>query len=282
MAISIRTLSDHDLESADVITQSAFQRSESSLKELRLIRKVQPQGAFIAYHRETPVGIVASLIYPAFVYVGPLAVRQEFQRQGIGLALMKYLFAWLDQQGVDQVLLDASPLGQPLYEKLDFIACGQVYVLQRQNGLSSSQPPTEVQHLSHQGLDLITATDTQAFGTDRKGLLGALLDIYPKRGFVLKDGKKGVNGYLIAQERTIGPWVSQTKADAELLLKAALSLPFSRPASVIVPGENVEAIPMLQTFGFEILRVLRHMMRGSNKLTRQRDKLYGQVSLSLG
>ena len=92
MTNSIRALSDADLKTADAIIQSAFQRSESSLKELRLIRKLQPQGAFMAYHRETPVGIVASLMYPAFVYVGPLAVRQEFQRQGIGLALMAVPF----------------------------------------------------------------------------------------------------------------------------------------------------------------------------------------------
>ena len=282
MAISIRTLSEADLESADVIIQSAFQRSDSSLKELRIIRKLQPEGAFMAYHRETPIGVVASLMYPAFAYVGPLGVHREFQRQGIGFALMQHLLAWLDQQGVSQVLLDASPMGQPLYEKLDFVVCDQVYVLQRQNGLPPSQLPSDVQHLSPQNLDLITAADTKAFGTDRSRLLGALLEAYPKRGFVLRDGQGEINGYLIARERNLGPWVSQTSAGADLLLKAALSLPYSGPVSVIVPAENSEAIAMLQASGFEITRVLRHMLRGPNKLSRQCEKIYGQASLSLG
>ncbi len=282
MTILIRTLSDADLKSADAIIQSAFQRSESSLKELRLIHKLQPKGAFMAYDRETPVGMVASLMYPDFSYIGPLAVRREFHRQGIGFALMQHLLAWLDGQGVKQVLLDASLLGQPLYEKLDFLAFGQVYVFQRKNGLPPPQKSADIQRLSHQHLDLVTATDAQAFGTNRSLLLGALLEAYPERGFVLQDGKRGITGYLIAQERTIGPWVSQTKPGAGLLLQAALSLPFSGPVSVVVPEENVEAVRMLQNFGFEIARRLRHMIRGLEPPARQREKVYGQVSLSLG
>jgi GNAT superfamily N-acetyltransferase len=282
MAISIRALSETNLKIADSIVQSAFQRTESSLKELRLIYKLQPEGAFMAYHWETPVGVVASLIYPHFAYVGPLGVHREFQRQGIGLALMQRLLFWLDQKGVSQVLLDASPMGQPLYDKLDFVARGQIHVLQRQDGLPRSQPPPEVQFLTPQNLDLITAADKQAFGTDRSKLLGALLEAYPQRGFILRNEQGGANGYLIAQERTIGPWVSRTKADAELLLRAALALTFNEPVSVIVPGENPDAIIMLQAFGFETVRVLRHMVRGSNTLSRQRETIYGQASLSLG
>ena len=282
MAISIRALSETDLKTADAIIQSAFQRSESSLKELRLIRKLQPKGAFIAYHRETPVGVVASLIYPHFAYAGPLGVHKEFQRQGIGLALMRHLLAWLDKQEVFHVLLDASPLGQPLYEKLDFISLDQVYVLQQKNKLSPFQLPPEVEPLTPQNLDLVIATDKQVFGTNRRKLLQALIEAYPKRGFIFRDGQGRVNGYLIAQERNIGPWISQTSADAELLLKAALSLQFNGPVSAIVPEENVEAIPMLQNFGFEIARVLQHMVRGAKPPARQREKLFGQTSLSLG
>ena len=282
MTISIRAFSDADLKTADAIVQSAFQRSASMLKELQLIRKLQSEGAFMAYDHETPVGMVASLMYPTFAYIGPLAVHQEFQRQGIGFALMEHILDWLDQQGVEQVLLDASPMGQPLYEKLNFAFRDQVYVLQRQIGSPASQLPSDVQHLSHQNLDLITASDKQAFGADRSSLLGALLDIYPERGFLLRNGNGEINGYLIAQEKTIGPWVSQTRFDARLLLQAALSLSFPGPVSVVVPGENSDATEILYEFGFEITRVLRHMTRGPNRPTRQRKKIYGQASLSLG
>jgi hypothetical protein len=99
----------------------------------------------------------------------------------------------------------------------------------------------------------------------------------------MKDRQGNPKGYLIAQEKIIGPWVSQTKADAELLLKAALSLSFrDGPVTVIVPEENSEATTLLPRFGFEIVRALRHMVRGSNTPAGQRANVYGQASPSLG
>ena len=283
MFISIRALSDTDLESADTILQAAFQRTDSWFRELLLIRRLQPAGAFLAHHRETPAGVVASLIYPDFTYVGPLGVHPDFQRLGIGLALMEHLLEWLEQQGVTRVALDASPRGQPVYETLGFVVCDQVNIFQRQVGQPISQPPSGIQHLSHQNLDLITATDKQTFGTDRSRLFQVLLSAYPQRGFFLKDKQGYINGYLIAQEKNIGPWVSQTKADAELLLKAALSLPFDNGTiSVIVPGKNSDATALLKNFGFERVRALQHMVQGSKTPAGQRQNVYGQASPSLG
>ena len=282
MAISIRALSDTDLNTANAILQAAFQRPDSWLKELGIIRKLQPVGAFLAHHRETPAGVVFSLMYPDFTYVGPLGTHPDFQRLGVGFALMEHLLGWLGGQGVTRVSLDASPMGQPIYEKLGFFVCDQVNIFQRKSDEPIFQPPSGVHHLSLQNLDLITATDKGAFGTDRGRLLKALLEAYPQRGFFLKDGQGKINGYLIAQEKNIGPWVSKTTADAELLLKAALSLSFSGPVSVIAPGENPKAAVLLQHYGFERVRVLRHMVRGLDAPIGQREKIYAQASLSLG
>jgi len=282
MAISIRTLIDTDLESADAILKSAFQRSESSLGDLRLFRKLQPAGVFLALQQDILAGMVAAIIYSNCAYVGLMGVHRDFQKQGIGLALMEHLLAWLEQKGTHQVMLDASPFGQPLYEKLGFVAFNQVYVLQRQTGGPTYQRPTEAQFLSHQNLDLITATDKKTFGADRSRLLQALLENYPKRAFLLTDGHGGVNRYLIAQEKRIGPWVMENTANAELLLEAALSLPFNGPVSAVVPGENKDAIALLQYYGFKIVRVNRHMVLGSVMPIGQCAKIYAQASLSLG
>ena len=283
MAISIRTFSDTDLKTANTILQAAFQRPDSWLRELGIIRKLQPAGAFLAYHREAPAGVVFSLMYPDFTYVGPLGTHPNFQRLGIGFALMEHLLEWLDCQGVTRVALDASPMGQPIYEQLGFVACDQVNIYHKQSGEPTSRLPTGAQRLSLQNLDLITATDKGAFGTDRSRLLKALLEAYPQRGFCLKDGQSNVNGYLIAREKSIGPWVSKTTAGAELLLKAALSLPFGNgPISAIVPGENTEAGVLLSGLGFERVRVLQHMVRGTETPAGQRANVYGQASPSLG
>jgi len=282
MAISICTLSEADLESADAILKSAFQRSESWLSDLRLFRKLQPEGVFLAFQHDIPAGMVTGIIYSNCAYIGLMGVRQDFQKQGIGLALMEHLLAWLDQRGIHQVMLDASPVGQPLYEKLGFVPFDEVYVLQRRPGLQTYQCPTETHLLSPQNLNLITATDKQVFGADRSKLLQALLEIYPQRAFLLNNGNGGMNGYLIAQVKRIGPWVMQDAANAEVLLKAALSLQYNGPISVVVPGKNMDNITMLKHYRFEVVRVNQHMIRGLVTPVSQRENIIAQTSLSLG
>ena len=282
MPLSIRLLTDADPARANAILQSAFQRPESWLTDLQLFHKLQPDGVCLACQNEIPLGMVAAIKYPPFAYVGLMGVRRESQRQGVGLALMQHILAWLDREHVRQVVLDASPLGQPLYEKLGFVAGEEVYILQRQTGGLTFQCPAEIQPLSLQNLDLITASDKRAFGADRSRLLRALLEIYPQRAFLLNDGQGGISGYVIAQEKRIGSWVIENAAMAEVLLKTALSLPFNGKVSVVVPGENTDALAFLQRYGFATVRVNRHMVRGLVAPTGQRGKIYAQASLSLG
>jgi predicted N-acetyltransferase YhbS len=282
MPVSIRPLADTDLKSVEKILSLAFQRSGNWIPDLRLYRKIQPDGYFLAEDDGSPVGMVGAVIYSTYAYVGLMAVHPESQRKGIGLALMQHVLNWLDQQQVPLVLLDASPSGQPLYERLGFVAYDPVEILQRPGGQLACPCPSSVKPLSIRDLDLITAPDIIAFGADRSKVLRLLLDAYPDRAFFLPDANGQVNGYLFAQENRIGPWVMQDGSEAEELLQAALSLPFSGPISVAAPGENAEAIALLQHYGFKFGRANRHMGKGHVAPTGQREKVFGQASLSLG
>ncbi len=283
MHISIQEFADTDLNTMDTLLQAAFQRPGSWLRELRIIRRLQPGGAFLAHDRGTTAGVVFSLMYPDFAYVGPLGVNPDFQRQGIGFILMERVLEWLDGQGVTRVALDASPRGQSIYERLGFVPFDRVNIFQRQIGERTFRPPYGVQRLSLQDLDLVTPADKRIFGTDRSGLLRELVREYSQRAFFLKGEGGNINGYLIAQEKSIGPWIANKKADAESLLRAALSLTFGDgPLTVIVPDDNPEAIPLLQHYGFEKVRALRHMVKGSTKPAGKRGNVYGQTSPSLG
>jgi GNAT superfamily N-acetyltransferase len=282
MTISIRTLSDADLEAADGILSSAFQRAESWQPELRLFRRLQPDGVFLASRDGIPAGMVASIIYSEYAYVGLMGIHQDSQRQGLGLALMEHLLAWMEEQKVPLVKLDASPAGQPLYEKLGFVPFGEVYVFQRPAGQLDVQHAKGIQLITPQHLDLITAFDTQAFGADRSRLLRALLELYPGRAFLSQDEQNQVTGYLFAQAKRIGPWIMTDGGDTEHLLRQALSLPFNGPVSAVTPAENSHAVSLLQKFGFQITRVNRHMAYGPRPVMGQRKTVYGQTSLSFG
>ena len=284
MSLSIRSLSECDLENADAILQSAFQSSDSRLTDLHIYRKIQPDGWFLALQDGIPAGIVGATNYATFAHVGMMAVHPHAQRQGVGLALMQHLLAWLDRQRAPCVLLDASAAGQPLYEKLGFVAYDQVYVLQRHGGLSFHDRTPQVEPISIRDLDGLVKYDTGIFGADRGRVLHALLTTFPGRAFMLRAQRKAgqIAGYVFAQENRIGPWVMQRSQGAEALLQAALSLPCARTVSVVVPEENRAATELLSRYGFEPVRVNRHMGKGASVPPRQRSKMYGQTSLALG
>jgi hypothetical protein len=195
---------------------------------------------------------------------------------------MQYLLNWLNEKNILLVRLDASEVGQPLYEKLGFAAHDNVYTLQRVAGQPAGEHPPEAQFLLIEDIDQISVVDIDAFGADRGRLLRALLETYPRRAFVLRNGQGQINGYLFAQEKRIGPWVMQETAGAESLLRAALSLPFNDLVTVSVPGINAEAIALLESNGFEIVRTNCHMVRCSGEPGGQRSNIFGQASLSLG
>jgi ribosomal protein S18 acetylase RimI-like enzyme len=282
MSLLIRSLAEDDLESADAILKAAFQTSESRLGDLPLYRIIQPDGWFLASRDEMPIGMVGATIYGPFAHVGMMAVHPLAQRHGVGLALMQHLLAWLDGQRVSCVLLDASAAGRPLYEKLGFVAYQPVYRLQRREGLRFHDDAPSVEPVSMRDLDELVGFDAAIFGAERSRVLRALLTMFPERGFLLRDDGGQIAGYVLAQGNRIGPWVARCSQDAEALLRIALSLSYAGTISVIVPEENPAAVELLNRYGFETVRVNRHMGRGASATPRQREKMYGQTSLALG
>jgi hypothetical protein len=156
-----------------------------------------------------------------------------------------------------------------------------VFILQRQAVLPILELPQQVESIQRSDLDTLVETDAKIFGADRSQVFSALLQAYPDRAFFSKDTRGQITGYLFMQEGRIGPWVILEPDDEEALLHAALSLDFAG-ISAVVPEINQRALELLRRYDFEIVRMNRHMARGSATTIGQRDKVYTQTSLSLG
>jgi ribosomal protein S18 acetylase RimI-like enzyme len=282
MTISIRPLVDADLETADAILKLAFRSSVSRLPDLRLYRQIQPDGWFVASQEKHLVGMVGATNYETFAHVGLMAIHPDVQRQGVGLALMQFILARLEQQQVPMVLLDASEVGRPLYDKLGFIAYDETFMFQRQGNFAMSAQTPHIQAISVRELDELVQWDTDVFGANRRKVFQVLLDVFPERAFIQRDDEGQLIGYLFAQKNRIGPWVMLRPHNAEELLQAALALPYKEPVSMTVPAANQEAIELLQHYGFERVRTNRRMGRGAGALPGQRQKIYAQTSLAVG
>ena len=282
MSISIRPLADPDLEAADTIVKLAFRSTGSRRNDLQLYRKIQPDGWFLATQQDHPVGMVGATKYGAFAHVGLMAVHPDVQRQGVGFALMQFILARLEQQHVPLVTLDASEMGRPLYDKLGFVPYDETLMFQRHGNSTRLDRPANVQSISRRDLDELALWDCTIFGANRYKVLQVLLAYFPERAFMLRDETGQAAGYLFAQRNRIGPWVMRPSQNAEVLLQAALTLPYEETVSLAVPAMNREVIALLLRHGFEQVRANCHMGRGQGEPPGQREQIYAQASLAIG
>jgi GNAT superfamily N-acetyltransferase len=281
MTLIIRNLENADLETADTILRAAF-GGASRLQDLRLCRQIQPDGWFIAFQAGIAVGTVGAINYGKFAHIGLMAVHPSAQRQGIAFSLMQFLLAWLEQQQVPLVTLDASKMGHPLYDKLGFVPYDKTLVFQLPSRLIAPTQTPHAQTITSQDLDELLEWDTKIFGANRRKVFQTLLEFFPGRAFLQRDTNGRLASYLFAQKNRIGPWVMLQNCNPGELLQAALTLPYDETPTIVVPAENPEAINLLQSYGFEHVRTNRHMGRGSGGLPDQRKKICAQTSLAIG
>jgi GNAT superfamily N-acetyltransferase len=88
----------------------------------RRILWLQPDGCFVAEWDGRPVGTAAVVALGPVGWLQMVLVDEAFRSRGIGTRLVEHLLGQLDRLGVATARLDATPLGQLVYEKLGFVA----------------------------------------------------------------------------------------------------------------------------------------------------------------
>ncbi len=282
MEFSIRRLNEGDVEQADAILMSAFS-PESRAADLRRYMGLQPDGWFLATGPDGALGMVGAVDYGPFAYIGLMAVHPQIQRRGVGMALMQHLLSWLDARRTPMALLDASEAGYPLYRRLGFVECDRALIYQGPGDVTTPASPAGVDRLLPDNLGDLVDLDAPVFGARRTRVLGGLLTNLPGRGFATRDENGKLSGYLFAQPRRLGPWIAGRPQDAERLLQAALTLSYSAPILVTVPGMNKTSMNLLERYGFQLVNAShRHMRRGGSVLPSRRELIFGQMSFAIG
>ncbi|MFN6569911.1 GNAT family N-acetyltransferase [Dendronalium sp. ChiSLP03b] len=283
MIPNIRNLTEADFKDIDPVLMAAYGKTSSFKSDLQRYLALQPDGWLIAECDGVPVGMVGAVDYGAIAYVGVLGVHPTFQRQGIGLMLMKQILEWLDKRGCPSVVLDATTAGVPIYARLGFIEVEKSLVFQQETAPQFLPSRTKrVSALRSTDLTALAAFDTPLFGADRQTVFAAFLSEFPDRAFIAYDQTGQVVGYLLAQPQNLGPWAASTLEAAEALLARGLLLPFEDVPRVLLPGSNRIATTLLMRYRFTKQSVLSHMCRGKNTALGKRAMLYGMASFALG
>ncbi len=187
-----------------------------------------------------PIATTNALAAGSVGIIGNVAVHSAVQRRGLGRLLTTHAIAWLREQGAQNIWLDATPAGRPLYRQLGFTEIAPSWFaytplcdlrIDRLITLAGAHTATLA---TAAALPSLAALDHEAFGGDRMAILHAMLrqpecallvasasdtlDSRPLGYAIIRRIEKPENGFRL------GSLVAPSNAVAAALTLAAINL----------------------------------------------------------
>ena len=240
-------------------------------------------GAYAMVHRVSVIA-ATTLIFrygTDRAWIGAVITNPRFQRQGLASQLMETALTELKRNKVREIMLDATAMGRPLYEKFGFRAAYSVDIF---STVAHPQPDPTAERYQPTYLNDILALDRQVFGADRSRVIKAMLEDYP----AWVDTENGVlQGYIIGKTRDaenvhLGPWIHQHPEGAEKLLQTALHHLKERKVRIDVSERNPAGQEIVKRYGAERLRSTTRMILGDSEPTIQHDHYYAKAQFATG
>lgn len=213
--------------------------------------------------RSELVATAAVLPYGPLAWISMVLVDREWRHRGLASDLLREALAHLDEHRLTPVL-DATPAGQAVYERLGF---RPGFGFCRWAGEAGRHPApvvdSAVRPARGDDEDAMTTLDRNASALTR-GLL--LRDLLARRGTRtwLWAGDGGPSAFVIAREGRrawqIGPLVAPTSAQAQALLQTALA-ELDGPVFIDVPDAHAALRAWLGAQGFTVQRPFVRMAR---------------------
>jgi GNAT superfamily N-acetyltransferase len=222
---------------------------------------LQPDGCFVAERGGSSVGTTTTIIFGTVAWIAMVLVDESFRRRGIGRALLDSALEFFDERGVATVRLDATPLGQPLYEQLGF---REQYQLARYEGKVSSSKVTGVEEALSAQYPALAELDGAVTRTDRRRLLLRLFSEDPASVRCVRQETK-LSGFcgsrLGARAVQIGPCIAAPEV-GHLLFADAWNRHTGRRVFLDIPVPNEAAARAAEAQGLTVQRRLTRMCRG--------------------
>lgn len=189
-------------------------------------------------------------------WIGAIIVHPEARRRGLGTRITNEVAALLRAAGCRNLLLIATPMGEPVYARLGFRITAE-YVFLRLPRLDA-RPAPSIRRLQPADIPCVLALDAAATGESREPLLRA----YLQSGWVSASSGAGVEGFLLPSFGSGYIAASVPRAGRELLaFKHSLY-----PGEAVVPAPNTDALRFLLDQGAEETTRAPRMALGDDSL----------------
>ena len=279
MAISLRAMRPGDIEAGLRLCRLSHWNQVARDWD-RFVRAGSDSATVAVDDSGTVIGSVATMRYdaagakpggPTLAWLAMVLVDPAARGQGIGGALLaRGLDAVADAATVG---LDATPLGQPLYEKLGFRPDATLTRMAREPDGSGAQDAPEsrpaaafgVRPATKSDLDAMAALDAHATGLDRRTMLAWLFEGAPELAWVASSGA-GAQGLLLGRRghrfTHLGPLVAGSLDIAGHLLRACVAQHTSQPLILDIADAQPHWRAVVESLGFTAQRPFARMYKG--------------------
>jgi predicted N-acetyltransferase YhbS len=219
------------------------------------------------------VGVAGCARFGRTGWLGNVAVDDDVRGQGLGRAVSQAAVNCLHQAGVETVLLTATKLGKPIYERLGFADERVSYGIweQQQAPILGCDRSAAVQPGQ---IDEVIRQDADATGEDRRSYLAPFAD----RARVVAGLSQA--GYWLALPWGGGPVIAASRAAARpLIVEMIRTSPGSRLA---FPELNVHGAALAVSLGFHLAKRVRRMRLGPPVPGYRPGMIYNAFSLAAG
>jgi ribosomal protein S18 acetylase RimI-like enzyme len=222
---------------------------------------LSPHGCFIARDNDTPVGIITTVRFGAFAYLGTLIVSPDYRNRRIGEALMRHAISMLQSDGVTTIELDGVFPAVPLYRRLGF---KDKYISLRMFRPADDAPGSPPEPESP--FEALPAFDLKHIGLDRQALLTCYIEEFADN-FMSVGPDDTPHGYAFVKPRednhcAIGPFIARDDIAADDLLTRIVKRYGSSSLWLGIPEINAQATALARRLGFLYLTPSLRMYLG--------------------
>jgi predicted N-acetyltransferase YhbS len=269
---TIRPAAADDIkEMSGVLERAGLSSSRPQILEFNL--DCPATQMFVACQDGRVAGVASGVRFGRTGWLGNVAVDDDARGQGIGMAISQRAVDWLHQAGTETVLLTATELGRPIYERLGFIDEGISYGIWEQRQpliLGGDRSAT----LRPGQIDAVLTQDAEVTGEDRRSYLAPFAD----RAWVAAG--PGQAGYWVALPWGGGPVIAANAASARpLIVEMLRTSPGSRLA---FPELNAHGAAIAVSLGFTLARRVRRMRLGPPLPGYRPGAIFNVFSLATG
>jgi len=262
MSRTIRPMTRDDIPLGMALkAQAGWNQTEA---DWRRFLALEPEGCFVGELDGEQVGTVTTCTFGPVAWIAMLIVDPSVRGRGVGKALMEHALAWLAGRGARTIRLDATHLGQPIYERLGFRADGDVIRYDGQAGPLTAA--AGVDQYEDNELEAVATLDRRALGVDRSKLLARLLQDNARWSFVVRQGAE-LTGYLTlrpgARAWQLGPAVALTEEAGINLLRAGMAACCGERVQLDLPAVNGAVLRVAREAGLQEQRLFVRMTKGA-------------------